>query len=187
MKISTYSLKTGIFLTLVLILALAMILLDIVVIRMTEKDLLRAEIRRGKVILSFFEQTLIAGSQEQITGRHGTVHPLHRNISELINEGLLSAALILDHSGDILLETAVITEAKRKTLLNLAESSLRRGRDIVSTPHGAFSLPKGGIFFWLRPYLTTRLSWAWHQSRYPWRLCMLPSGNHRKSSSSICC
>jgi len=149
MKISTYSLKTGIFLTLVLILALAMILLDIVVIRMTEKDLLRAEIRRGKVILSFFEQTLIAGSQEQITGRHGTVHPLHRNISELINEGLLSAALILDHSGDILLETAVITEAKRKTLLNLAESSLRRGRDIVSTPPGTWGIlssQRGDLF-----------------------------------------
>jgi two-component system NtrC family sensor kinase len=149
MKLSTYSLKTGIFLTLVLILALAMILLDIVMIRMTEKDLLHAEIRRGKVILSFFEQTLIEGLQEQITGHDGTVYSLRRNISELINEGLLSAALILDHSGDILLEIAVITRAKRKTLLNLAESSLRQGRDIVSAPPatwGILSAQRGDLF-----------------------------------------
>jgi len=149
MKISTYSLKTGIFLTLVLILALSMILLDIVMIRMTEKDLLRAEIRRGKVMLGSLEHNLITGLQEQITGYHGKVYPLRRNISELVTEGLLSAALILDHSGDILFETALITGAKRKTLLHFAESSLRQGRDIISTPPatwGILSARRGDLF-----------------------------------------
>jgi len=149
MKISVYSLKTGIFLTLALILALAMMLLDIVMIRMTEKDLLRAEIQRGKVIISSIEQTLITGLQGQISGYHGRAYPLRRNISELVNDGLLSAALILDHSGDILLETAVITEAQRNTLLHFAERSLRQGRDIVFTPPalwGILSAQEGDLF-----------------------------------------
>jgi two-component system, NtrC family, sensor kinase len=149
MKISIYSLKTGIFLILVLILVVAMILLDIVMIRMTEKDLLRAEIRRGKAMVSFFDQALIIGFQEQISGNHGIEYPLRRNISKLVDEGLLSAALILDHSGDILFETALLTEAKRKTLLDLAERSLLQEKHVISTPPailGIFSSQRSNLF-----------------------------------------
>jgi two-component system NtrC family sensor kinase len=153
MKISVYSLKTGLFLTLALILALSMILLDIVMIRMTEKELFRARIQKGKVIMSFIEQTLITGLQGQDSGYHREHYPFHRHISELVKKGSLSAVLILDHSGDVLFETAAINEAQRNTLLRFSERSLRQGRDIISTPPAAWGIlsSKGGDLFLAAP------------------------------------
>jgi two-component system NtrC family sensor kinase len=153
MKFSVYSLKTGIFLIFVLILASAMILLDIVMIRMTERDLLRAEIQRGRVIISSIEQILIIGLQQQITGKHGKVYPLHRNLTQLANETRLSAALILDGSGSIVFETAIIAEAQRNTLLDLAERSLHQRRDAMSIPSATWGIlsPQRGDLFLATP------------------------------------
>ena len=148
MKFSAYSLKTGIFLILVLIIALAMILLDIVMIRITEKDLLQAEIQKGRLTLSSIEHLLIPGLQDRISGEHGKGHTLGRNITEFVDEARLSAVLILDGSGSIVFETA-IAEEQRNALLGLAERSLHQGRDTVSIPSttwGILSPQRGDLF-----------------------------------------
>jgi two-component system NtrC family sensor kinase len=153
MKISIYSLKTGIFLTLVFILVLAMILLDIVMIRMTEKDLLRAEVQGGRVALRFIEQTMLTGLEEQVSGGHRKMYPLRRNIAELVDESLLSAALILDSSGSSLFESANITEVQRNTLFDLAEKSLHQRRNTISIPSATWGIlsPKRGDLFLAAP------------------------------------
>jgi two-component system NtrC family sensor kinase len=152
MKISVYSLKTGIFLILVFILALAMILLDIVMIRITEKDLLQAEIQKGRLILSSIERTLIPGLQDRISVEHGKGHILGRNLTELVNEARISAVLILDGSGSTVFETA-IAEEQRNALLDLAKKSMQQGRDTVSIPSATWGIlsPQSGDLFLASP------------------------------------
>jgi two-component system NtrC family sensor kinase len=130
-KLSTYSLKTGIFLTLVLILVSAMILLDIVMIRMTEKDMLRAEMRKARIMIQSISQNMPTGVERQMHGGNEKWYPLHQDLSAFLAEAHLSAALIIDCSGKILLETE-IGEKERATLLNLARKALIHQRDTVS-------------------------------------------------------
>jgi len=145
MKISMYSLKTGILLILVLILAAAMILLDIVMIRMTEKDLLRAEIQKGKIILRSVEHSFAVGLQDPIPGSRGNRHSLYQRISNLSNETRLSAALVLDRSGAILFEKGFANNMQRNTLVNVAKRSLHQKEDTVSIPSATWGLfsPQG--------------------------------------------
>ena len=152
MKISVYSLKTGIFLILVFILVIAMILLDIVMIRITEKNLLQAEIQKGRLTLRSIERTLIPGLQDTISFGNEKGDSLGRNLTELIDEARLAAVLILDGSGSIVFETAS-GEEKRKALLDLAKKSLRQGRDAFSIPTATWSIlsPQGGDLFLASP------------------------------------
>lgn len=152
MKFSIYSLKTGIFLILVFILVLAMILLDIVMIRIIEKDLLQAEIQRGRLALSSIEQALITGLQDLISVEHGKEYPLGRNLTELLDDARLSAVLILDGSGSIVFETA-IAEKQRNALLDLAERSLHQKRDTASIPSATWAIlsPQRGDLFLASP------------------------------------
>jgi signal transduction histidine kinase len=140
MKMSIYSLRTGILLILVLILAAAMILLDVVMIRMAEKDLLQAEIQKGKALLRSIEQTLTTGLQGRISDNQGNLYALSRHISELTNETLLSATLILDSSERILFENTFTTGMQRDTLLDLAKTSLHQGREAVSIPSSTWGI-----------------------------------------------
>jgi len=57
-NLSAYSLKTGIFATLVFVLVLAMLLLDIVMVKMAEQDMITAEKKRGILLLRSVQQTL---------------------------------------------------------------------------------------------------------------------------------
>jgi two-component system NtrC family sensor kinase len=148
MKLSVYSLKTGIFLILVLVLVLAMILIDIVMVRMTERDLLQAEIQRGRSTLTFIEQILITGPREQLSGENGKGYSLRRNLTELVAEAHFSAALIINGSGSILFESAM-AEEPRNILLDLAEKSLNHGKDtmsIASARWGILSPQRGNLF-----------------------------------------
>ncbi|MFW6147884.1 MAG: ATP-binding protein [Thermodesulfobacteriota bacterium] len=145
MTISMYSLKTGILLILVLILMAAMILLDIIMIRMTEKDLLRAEIQRGEIILNSVVHTFTPGFQDRVSGSRGNRHSLYQRISNLSSEARISAALILDPSGKVLFEKASANNMHRTALFNLAKRSLHQKKEIVSISSAVWGLfsPQG--------------------------------------------
>jgi len=98
-KLSPYSLKTGIFAILVIILLLAMILLDVVMIRMTERGMLKAEIRKGRIILRTIEQNMVTNYEEQTYSEIDRGSPFYRNLRHLLDETQLSGAIIINDHG----------------------------------------------------------------------------------------
>ena len=143
MKLSAYSIKTGIFAILVIILLLAMILLDVVMIRTTERGMLKAEIEKGKVLLRAIEQDMVTTYKEQ-----KALYPSHQNLHHLLDETHLSAAIIINGYDSMLFETEIRQEDKR-TLVNLARRSLKIGKNsmtITGTRWGILPLRRGDLF-----------------------------------------
>lgn len=142
MRLSAYSLKTGILTILVIILLLAMILLDIVMIRMTERGILKAEIAKAKVLLRTLEQDVVTAYKGQTT-----MYPSYQNLHDVLDE-THSAALVINDYGRILFETQ-IREEDKKILVNLASKSLKRGEDSISisgTTWGIFPFKRVDLF-----------------------------------------
>jgi hypothetical protein len=98
-KLSAYSLKTGIFVILVIILLSGMILLDVVMIRMTERGMLKAEIEKGEVLLHAIEQDMIPHYKRQ-----KAIYPSYQNLHHLLDETHLSAAIIINANGSIIVK-----------------------------------------------------------------------------------
>jgi two-component system NtrC family sensor kinase len=149
-KLSTYSLKTGILFTLVLILASAMILLDIVMIRMTEKDMLQAEMRKGEIIIQSIAQNMATGVERQTHGGNEKWYPLNEDLSAFLAEAHLSGALIIDCSGKILFETET-GKKERALLLTHARKALIHQKETLSIPP---------IKWWILPFRTGDLYMA---------------------------
>jgi len=148
MKLSAYGLKAGIFLILVAILAFAMILLDIAMIRMTERDMVRAEITKGKIILRTIEQNMVTNYEKQTYSEVDKGSPFYWNFRHLFDETHLSGVIIVNAHGRTLLETE-IGEEERKTLLTLAGKSLQMGADsrfISGAAWGILPLDRGDLF-----------------------------------------
>ena len=143
MNLSAYSIKTGIFAILVIILFMAMILLDFVVVRITERDLLKAEIKRGTVLLRTIEQDIITNYKKQTP-----IYPSYQNLRLLLDETRFSAAIIVNGYGEISFETE-IRQGDKKTLVTLARNSLQGGESstfISGRRWGILPFKRGALF-----------------------------------------
>ena len=148
MKLTAYGLKAGIFSTLVVILVLAMVLLDLIMIRLTERDMVKAEIRKGRIILRSIEQNMVTNHKEQRYSEIDKGSPFYQNLHHLLDEAHLSAAIIINDYGRILFETE-IGEEERKTLLTLAGKSLEMGANsmfISAATWSVLPLERGDLF-----------------------------------------
>jgi len=148
MKLTAYGLKAGIFFILVIILIVAMVLLDIVMMKMTERDMVRAEIRKGRIILRTIEQNMVTNYEKQTYREIIKGSPFYQNLYHLIDETRLSAALIINRYGRVVYETET-GEQERKTLVTLAGESLRGGVDsrfISGTTWSVLPLEQGDLF-----------------------------------------
>ena len=155
MKLSAFSLKTGIFLILVAILLLPMILLDIAMIRVTRTNILKAEIRRGTVLLRAIEQNTLSNLKKQTRRNIDTAYPFYQDLARLLDETDLSAAIIIDAYGKTLFETR-ITQEGQKTLSILAKQSLqtRENSTLISgSTWGISLLLKRGDLFLASPIM----------------------------------
>ena len=143
MRLFSYSLKTGIVIILVIILLTAMMLLDIVMTSMAEKNMMKLEIKNGVMLLHSVEQDIISGFNKGTTG-----YSLHNGLKYLIDKRYFLSAAIIDCDGRLIFETKT-TKDDSKRLVNMAVKSLQSGENSVSTPGllwGIFSSNKGYLF-----------------------------------------
>jgi two-component system NtrC family sensor kinase len=148
MKLSAYSLRTGIFAILVTILLAAMILLDFVMVRTAERDMLKTEIRSGLLFLRAIEQIMVTDYTSTKYAETQGGYPSHKQLHQLLYGAPRSSALIIDNYGKILFETE-IREEKRKKLLGLARESLQRRENsslISGATWGILPLRRGDLF-----------------------------------------
>jgi len=99
MKLSAYSLKTGIFATLVFVLLLAMLLLDIVMIKMAEQDMINAEKKKGILLLRTIEQTMVTGLKGHTQNVLDTASPFFQGLHQVLDTKSLSGVLLINDSG----------------------------------------------------------------------------------------
>ncbi|MBW1716498.1 MAG: HAMP domain-containing protein [Deltaproteobacteria bacterium] len=138
MKLSAYSLKTGIFATLVFVLLLAMLLLDIVMIKMAEQDMVNAEKKKGILLLRTIEQTLLTGLKGQTEDVLDTASPFFQGLHHVLDTKSLSGVLLINDSGATIFETQM-GEGDRGALSALAVQSLRTQKDLSDlSTRGAF-------------------------------------------------
>lgn len=147
MRLFSYSLKTGIFVTLVIILLTAMILLDIVMTSMAEKNMTKLEIKNGVMLLHSIEQDLISGFNKGTTS-----YSLQNGLKYLLNKKYLLSAAIINYDGRLIFETKT-AEVDRKRLVNMARKSLQSGENSISTPGLSWGIlsSKKGYFFLAYP------------------------------------
>ncbi len=129
-RLSAYSLKTGIIIILLIVLLSGMLLLDFVMIRVAEKDILNAEARRGRMILDIIE-----GNMRGLHNSAGTFYSRSsRRFQDLLGflekkQGL--SAIVVDSKGEILFRGKTGPE-KTKKLLEMARATLEKGSEIKS-------------------------------------------------------
>ena len=139
MKLSAYSLKTGIFATLVFVLLLAMLLLDVVMIKMAERDMVNAEKKKGILLLRTIEQTMVTGSKGHTENLMDTASPFFQGLHQVLDTESLSGVLIINDSGRTLFETHM-GEGDEEVLSALAIQSLRTQKDLTDlSTWGVFS------------------------------------------------
>ena len=144
MRFFAYSSKTGIFAILLVILFTSMILLDFVLIKMTERDMVNAEIKRGTILLGIAGKYMLADFKNQENSRIS----FRKALNDLFDENYLSAVIIINKDGKVLIEKA-IGERDRNTLLALARRALQPEKDakLVSiTRGGILPLKRGNLF-----------------------------------------
>ena len=148
MRLSTLSLKTGILAILVIILLVAMILLDFVMIRTAERDMLKTETRSGLLLLRAIAQNMMTDYESRTHSELQEGYPSQKHLHQLLYGVPRSSAVIIDNYGRIRFETE-IGEEKRKTLLALAKESLQKGENAMSMPGttwGILPLKRGDLF-----------------------------------------
>jgi len=109
-NLSAYSLKTGVFATLVFVLVLAMLLLDIVMIKMAEQDMITAEKKKGMLLLRSVRQTLTSAYEGNAEPAMNTASPFFRGLPQVLEETDLSDFLIVGTSGTPVFETPMIPD-----------------------------------------------------------------------------
>ena len=102
MQIPFYSLRTGILAYLALLIICAMILINIVMVKFSERDLIRARLSNGRLILHTLEQK--AGLQttrsNESWNKLSSNPRFKKDIEKLLNTGGYSGVLIIDRSGN---------------------------------------------------------------------------------------
>ena len=97
-----YSLRTGILAQLVFLIISAMLLINVVMVKFSEKDLTRARVGAGRLIIRAIEQTLtrVASSGRKRAGEVDLSPRYQRNITQLMADGEFSHILIIGPLGN---------------------------------------------------------------------------------------
>ncbi|MGD8986138.1 MAG: ATP-binding protein [Desulfobacteraceae bacterium] len=113
MKLPIYSLRTGILSHLIFLIVSAMLLINVVMVKFAERDLIRARIRSGRLLIRALEQNL-----GQLTHLKKTelanlrLDPnLRGSMTKLLAEGDFAGATIVDRKGDLIFTAGTLAEA----------------------------------------------------------------------------
>ena len=148
MRLSTYSLKTAIIVALLFILFSGMLLLDIVMVKITERDLLRAEIKKGIMVLRTIEQDIICNYQKQGYNKTENSYLSFRHLRNLLNETRFSTVIIFRGFDEVFYGTGM-SENDKNMMGGLAKKAIvmRDGSlSVFDARMGILPFKKGNLF-----------------------------------------
>ena len=123
MRFPIHSLRTGILSHLVLLIVASMLLINVVTIKLTERDSIRARVQSARLLLRFLGQRV----EYQMTRRHNTWADMtadssfRRDISQLLKEGETKDAIFADKNGVMVFSTGQLKKEEKESLSLMRE------------------------------------------------------------------
>lgn len=144
MRLRVSSLKTGILAQLVFLIVAAMLLIHVVEIKFSERDLIQATFRTGRLLIAAVEQNLAglpAGEGEGV--RRAALEPRFRaGVTRLLAEAGYSSLILVDRKGEPIFSVNPAGGMEEEGL-NLAREALKTGTEssrLTGTGWGAIWL-----------------------------------------------
>ena len=130
MRLRVSSLKTGILAQLVFLIVAAMLLIHVVEIKFSERDLIQATFRTGRLLIAAVEQNLgglPAGEGEGV--RRAALEPRFRaGVTRLLAEAGYSSLILVDRKGEPIFSVNPAGGMEEEGL-NLAREALKTGTE----------------------------------------------------------
>jgi two-component system, NtrC family, sensor kinase len=125
LKIPVYSLRTGIMAELMFLIVAAMLLIDLVIVKFAERDLVNARLDAGQLFIHAVEQSLGQTAQLKGTGlRNVEFDPrFGRGIDRMLSASGFSHVVVVDREGNSLLSTAAASSSEHDGLLAAREAA----------------------------------------------------------------
>ena len=111
-KLPIYSLRTGILSHLIFLIVSAMLLINVVMVKFVERDLIRAKISSGRLLIRALEQNLgqlIAHKKTEL-GNVKLHSQFRGSITHLLAQGDFSGSTIVDRKGDLVFSTGSLAK-----------------------------------------------------------------------------
>jgi signal transduction histidine kinase len=127
-RIPVYSLRTGILTQLAFLIIAAMLLINVAMVKFSEKDLIQARIHSATLLIHALEQGIgpaLFQNENGIDSRVSTGR-LQRGLTRLLEVGELSEIVVVDSSGDLIFSAGASREWEDQAL-SLARKALRSG------------------------------------------------------------
>ena len=113
MKLPIYSLRTGILSHLIFLIVSAMLLINVVMVKFVERDLIRAKISSGRLLIRALEQNLgqLISHKKTELGNVQLHSQFRGSITHLLAQGDFSGSTIVDRKGNLIFTTGTLAEA----------------------------------------------------------------------------
>lgn len=146
MRLPVSSLKTGILAQLVFLIVAAMLLIHVVEVKFSERDLIQAKSRTGRLLIRAVEQILeglLAGEGESV--RKAVLEPrFHASVSRLLAEGGFSSLVLVDLKGERIFSVDA-SGGMEEEGFSLAKEALKTGMESTRLSGTAWGV------IWLSP------------------------------------
>ena len=107
LKTSTYSLRTGILAHLGFLILSALLLMNMVMVKFAERDLIRSRLEAGKLLLSMLQEKM----GDEISGKIHSLEVSHQNerlsreLEQLVRVSGFSRYLVVNRRGSLIFES----------------------------------------------------------------------------------
>ena len=114
MKLPVYSLRIGILSYLTFLIVSAMLLINVVMLKFAERDLIEVKVRSGQLLVHALKLNLghLIGLQKKELADLVSGSQYKKNITKLLDEGQYSGAVIVDHKGNPVFTAGTSIESK---------------------------------------------------------------------------
>lgn len=132
MRFPAYSLRTRILSSLTILIISAMLLINVVMMKFSERDLVQAKISTGRVLTRALGLNMGAGvvPTRRDMARQDSAVRFSRMVGQLLSTGGFSQALIINNRGNPVFSTGLSPKGREQGL-SLAREALERGKGSV--------------------------------------------------------
>ncbi|MEE9610743.1 MAG: hypothetical protein V3W19_05795, partial [Desulfatiglandales bacterium] len=128
MRLPVYSLRTGILSHLTFLIVCAMLLIYVVMVKFSERDLIQAKVHTGRLLIHALEQNVrnLFNHKERILTGADLSPQFHRDVARLLSRAKFSEAVIINQRGNLFFSTGTSVGVKDHSI-SLAREAMEKG------------------------------------------------------------
>lgn len=124
LKLPSLGLRAGILAQLLFVIIAAMLLVNVVMVKFSERDLIKSKVKSGRLLIQAVEQNIYYLSSGRNLGLKGISydHAFDIKMSQLLEIGEFSEIVIVSRSGELIFETGTSKERRKEALIFARDS-----------------------------------------------------------------